>query len=92
MGQGRMQILESIRETGSINQTAKQLKMSYKTVWSKLRTTEKHLGRKVISSDRGSGTKLTPDGETLVEQYRHLQTECILADDRVFKRLFSPEA
>lgn len=89
MAKGRLEILESIQETGSINQTAKALKMSYKTVWCKLKTTERHLGRKVIISDKKHGTKLTPDGETLIECYQRLQTECIRADDKIFNRLFS---
>ena len=51
-GRGRMIILESISQTGSINQTAKNLKMSYKTVWSKIKSTEKHLKAKVVHADR----------------------------------------
>ena len=36
MGEGRKEILETIDKTGSINQTAKIMKMSYKGVWSKI--------------------------------------------------------
>ena len=35
MGEGRKEILETIEKTGSINKTAKKMKMSYKGVWSK---------------------------------------------------------
>ncbi len=35
MGEGRKEILENINKTGSLNQTAKIMKMSYKGVWGK---------------------------------------------------------
>ena len=89
MAKGRMEILESIQETGSINQTAKQMKMSYKTVWSKLRSTEKHLQKKIVRTDRKHGTELTRDGKALLEQYKKMQAECIRSDDRIFKRIFN---
>jgi molybdate transport system regulatory protein len=44
MGEGRKEILETIEKTGSINKTAKQMKMSYKGVWSKIKVTESYLG------------------------------------------------
>jgi len=37
IGEGRKEILETIERTGSLNQTAKIMKMSYKGVWSKIR-------------------------------------------------------
>jgi molybdate transport system regulatory protein len=40
MGEGRRTILENIERTGSINQTAKVMKMSYKGVWSKIKVSE----------------------------------------------------
>jgi hypothetical protein len=43
IGKGRMEILDNIEKTGSINQAAKIMKMSYKAVWSKIKFTEKHL-------------------------------------------------
>ena len=86
-GRGRMIILESISQTGSINQTAKNLKMSYKTVWSKIKSTEKHLKAKVVHADRREGTRLTPTGEMLVQLFKQLSDACIAADDRIFDRV-----
>jgi len=40
IGEGRKEILEHIEKTGSMNQTAKLMKMSYKGVWSKIKATE----------------------------------------------------
>ncbi len=88
MGSGRMAILESIDSTGSINQTSKLLKMSYKTVWSKIKSTEKNFGKPVVLADKQTGTKLTKDGKDLLEKYRQLKRQCIQADDIIFENIF----
>lgn len=87
-GKGRMEILRCIDRTGSINQTAKRLKMSYKTVWSKLKSTEKHLGQKIVVADRKTGTHLTPTGRRLVAAFSELEKRCMSADDRIFADIF----
>ncbi|WP_300457112.1 LysR family transcriptional regulator [Desulfobacula sp.] len=89
MGTGRMTILESIDRTNSINKTAKELKMAYKTVWSKIKSTEKNFGKPVVLADKRKGTKLTEDGRTLLEKYRELKQRCIKADDILFEDIFS---
>ena len=86
---GRMKILESIDQTGSINKTAKALKMSYKTVWSKIKTTEKNFGKPVVLADKQKGTTLTPEGRHLLEKYKELKQRCIKADDKIFDDIFS---
>ena len=89
LGSGRMKILESIDGTGSINKTAKLLKMSYKTVWSKIKSTEKNYGKPVVLADRQKGTTLTEDGRQLLNKYRLLKQRCIKADDMIFDDIFS---
>jgi molybdate transport system regulatory protein len=88
MGSGRMAILESIDRTGSINQTARELNMSYKTAWSKIKSTEKNLGKPLLLSDRKNGTRLTEEGRHLLARYRELKERCIQADNRIFEELF----
>ena len=88
LGEGRMEILEHVENTGSINQAAKMMKMSYKAVWSKIKYTEKHLNAKIVHSDRKTGSRLTREGKTLLEKYRLLKKECMTADDRVFNDIF----
>jgi molybdate transport system regulatory protein len=88
MGEGRMAILDRIESTGSINQAAKSLNMSYKTAWSKIKSSEKHLKLKIVDTDRKQGTRLTPEGKAFLEQYRKLKKACLSADDRAFKRIF----
>ena len=88
MGNGRLNILESIERTGSINQTAKELKMAYKTVWSKIKTTEQNFGKSVVMTDKIEGTKLTPEGRDLIERFRELKSRCQDADDLIFEKIF----
>jgi len=89
IGKGRAEILEHIEKTGSINQTAKIMKMSYKTAWSKIKTTEAHLNTKIVHADRKDGTRLSAEGKTLLKKYRLLKKKCMSADDKIFRSLFS---
>jgi len=88
IGEGRMKILEHVENTGSINQAAKIMKMSYKAVWSKIKYTEKHLNAKILHSDKKTGSRLTREGKALLKKYRLLKKECMVADDRVFNNIF----
>ena len=88
IGKGRMEILENIEKTGSINQTAKIMKMSYKAVWSKIKATEKHLDTVIVHTDRREGSRLSTQGKELLEKYRLLKKECLSADDSIFNTIF----
>ncbi len=88
IGKGRMEILEHVENTGSINQAAKIMKMSYKAVWSKIKYTEKHLKIKIVRSDRKTGSRLTKEGKNLLENYRSLKKKCMIADDKIFSVIF----
>ncbi|MBW2608199.1 MAG: LysR family transcriptional regulator [Deltaproteobacteria bacterium] len=88
MGKGRMEILENIEKTGSINQAAKIMKMSYKGVWSKIKATEKHLNADIVHTDKKDGTRLSAQGKELLKKYRQLKQQCMKVDDRIFKSIF----
>jgi len=88
IGEGRKEIFEHIRSTGSINKAAKVMRMSYKGVWSKIKATEKALNRRLVDTDRKSGTKLTKEGEKLLEKYSKLKRECMKQDNKVFEEIF----
>ena len=88
IGKGRMEILENIERTGSINQTAKLMKMSYKGVWSKIKATEKHLNTTIVHSDRKEGSRLSTEGKELLKKFRLLKQDCMSADDSIFNKIF----
>jgi molybdate transport system regulatory protein len=89
IGHGRAEILRNIEKTGSINQTAKLMKMSYKAVWSKIKATEKHLETRIVHTDRKEGSRLSEEGKELLEKYGRLKQECMSADDKLFRRIFN---
>jgi molybdate transport system regulatory protein len=87
-GEGRKKILENIEKTGSLNQTAKIMKMSYKGVWSRIKATESYLEEKIVHSNRKEGTRLTKAGKILLEKYSQMKQKCVDADDAIFKDIF----
>jgi molybdate transport system regulatory protein len=91
IGKGRMEILENIEKTGSMNQAAKQMKMSYKAVWSKIKATEKNLNAKIVHADRKNGSRLSREGKELIKKYKLLLKECMASDDKIFDSIFGKE-
>lgn len=87
-GEGRKEILETIEKTGSMNQTAKLMKMSYKGLWSKIKATEAYLNARIVHTDRKRGTWLTEAGKELLEKYSLLKKKCITEDNRIFDSIF----
>jgi molybdate transport system regulatory protein len=88
IGEGRKEIFETIERTGSINKTAKIMKMSYKGVWSKIKATENHVKVKIVDADRKLGSRLTREGKELLEKYNKMKKECLKEDDRIFRAIF----
>ena len=88
IGKGRAEILENIAKTGSINQTAKMMQMSYKAVWSKIKATEKHMNTCIVHTDRKEGSRLSKTGKDLLAKYKLLKTQCMSADDKIFGGIF----
>jgi molybdate transport system regulatory protein len=88
IGEGRSEILENIERMGSINQTAKVMKMSYKGVWSKIKVTEDYLKIRLVATDKKRGSHLTKEGKELLEKYHILKQKCLQADDRIFRNIF----
>ena len=89
IGEGRAKILEHIEKTGSMNQAAKMMKMSYKAVWSKIKATEKHMNACIVHTDRKDGSRLSQDGEELLKKYKLLKAQCVSADDKIFGGIFN---
>jgi molybdate transport system regulatory protein len=88
MGEGRRTILENIEKTGSINRTAKVMKMSYKGVWSKIKVSEDYLQMRLVDTDRKTGASLTAEGKALLEKYITFKHWCEREENEVFDRIF----
>jgi molybdate transport system regulatory protein len=69
-GPGRAQLLAKIEETGSLNQAAKALGISYRAAWGKLKKTEEILGFALCNKTRGrSGYSLTDEGKRMLNDF-----------------------
>jgi molybdate transport system regulatory protein len=91
-GSGRVKILEAISKTGSMNKAAKELGMSYRTLWGKIHDTEKRLGFKLIETYVGGGaeggSRLTPRGREILKQFDKWQEKTLEFADKLFSKLF----
>jgi len=88
IGEGRQRIFELVEETGSINQAAKLMKMSYRGVWGKIKATESHLNKKIVLTERRHGSRLTEDGKKLLMDYTRLKEDCQKVDEKIFEKIF----
>jgi molybdate transport system regulatory protein len=94
-GSGRLRMLDAIERLGSILAAAKELNMSYRAVWGKIKATEERLGRTLLARQvggaQGGGSELTPLGKELVERFRKLQTMAQEDADHLFEDFFAED-
>jgi len=71
LGLGRAELLLRIQETGSLNQAAKAMSMSYRAAWGRLKASEAMAGEPLVEKTRGQrGFVLTPLGEQLARTFK----------------------
>jgi len=72
-GDGKINLLERIEETGSIQKAAGEIGMSYRHAWGFLQKMEKRGGIKLVVTQiggrEGGGAKLTPQGKEFLRRY-----------------------
>ena len=71
-GVGLVDILEAIKETGSMRLAAEKLGINYRRLWSRVKRAEKILGFKLVEGGR-SGSKLTREAEAIIDAFRRAQ-------------------
>ncbi len=94
-----MDLLQAVRQEGSITAAARVLGQSYRHVWGELKRWEDRLGRDLIVWDKGQPARLTPFGEKLLWAERQAQArlapqiEALHADlERAFGVAFDDNA
>ncbi|RMH94868.1 LysR family transcriptional regulator [Lysobacter pythonis] len=83
LGPGKVDLLEGIRETGSISAAGRRMKMSYKRAWDLIDAMNRHFDAPVVETAKGGngggGARLTAWGEEVVRRYRHLEAGAVEA-------------
>jgi molybdate transport system regulatory protein len=90
--EGRRMLLEAVDRLGSLNAAAKELGMSYRAAWGKIKATEKALGLKLLDvttgGKGGGGAKLTDEARELVSLYNNYIQKMSLIAEKEFKLMF----
>ncbi|MGQ3685690.1 MAG: winged helix-turn-helix domain-containing protein [Candidatus Loosdrechtia sp.] len=90
--EGRKMLLEAVDRLGSLNAAAKELGMSYRAAWGKVKATEKALGVKLLEvttgGKGGGGAILTKEAKKLISDYKKYTSRIAVLLEKEFKRVF----
>jgi molybdate transport system regulatory protein len=90
-GKGRDNILKSIDEQHSLNAAAKELGMSYRAAWGRLKASEERMGMKLVeTSAREKSLQLTPLARKIIDRFEKLEQDVenlLHAADKDFQKL-----
>jgi molybdate transport system regulatory protein len=87
LGPGKADLLEGIKETGSIAAAGRRMQMSYKRAWQLIDTLNACFREPAVITTKGGpghgGAQLTPTGEAILTAYRRIQagTNAAIADE-----------
>ena len=77
IGPGKVALLESLKDTGSISAAARALDMSYRRAWLLIDETNRALRSPAVIAAagglKGGGATLTPIGQELITRYREME-------------------
>ncbi|MDP4034331.1 MAG: winged helix-turn-helix domain-containing protein [Pseudorhodobacter sp.] len=79
LGPGKAELLEHIRDTGSISAAGRAMQMSYKRAWMLVETLNAMFLEPLVDSTRGGpkggGAVLTEAGQVVLAQYRRIEAQ-----------------
>jgi molybdate transport system regulatory protein len=77
-GEGREQLLEAVARNGSLAGAARELDMSYRAAWGRIKASEERLGCTLVErgEDRRKGMRLTSQAKRLLKLYTELHEQC----------------
>lgn len=78
LGPGKADLLQGIRETGSIAAAGRRMGMSYKRAWYLIDTLNGAFRAPLVTANKGGrtggGAQLTPMGDAVLDAYRRMET------------------
>jgi molybdate transport system regulatory protein len=91
LGPGKMELLSLLVETGSLNEAAKRLNMSYMRAWTLVQTMNKCFREPVVIAERGGktggGMEVTAAGRRLLELYQQMEKDSLHAVQKNWRAL-----
>ena len=91
LSHGKAQLMELIRETGSISQAAGRMEMSYRRAWLLVDELNRMFREPSVETKKGGksggGAALTTFGEELLQRFRAMETRTMTALDDDLKWL-----
>ena len=96
IGPGKIALLESVAETGSISAAGKACGMTFRRAWQLIETVQAALGQHLVETTvggrGGGGARLTPFAEELIGHYRTLEKQANDSATPLFELLDQAEA
>jgi len=91
-GDGFFQILEHIKQSGSIAGAATAMSMSYRTVWGKIKTVEQKWNLPLVNTkvggETGGGASLTPEAIRLLGSFYRFKEQVDKEINKIFYQVF----
>ena len=82
-GPGKADLLDGIRDTGSIAAAGRRMHMSYKRAWQLVEELNRLFDVPLVAASKGGsgggGAQLTPTGEDVLARYRRMHAACCKA-------------
>ncbi|WP_275096613.1 winged helix-turn-helix domain-containing protein [Sedimenticola hydrogenitrophicus] len=79
IGPGKIALLESVAQHGSISGAGKACGMTFRRAWQLIETVQEALGQPLVETTvggkGGGGAELTPFAKSLIEHYRKLEKQ-----------------
>ena len=77
LGPGKADLLEGVKETGSISAAGRRMGMSYKRAWYHVSAMNACFATPLVETSKGGagggGARLTPLGEEVLARFRHME-------------------
>ena len=88
-GRGVANLCLGVREFGSLNAAAKNMKMAYSKAWRIIKETEAALGMQLLDRDGAHGSTLTAEGDKLLDAYLKIDEKLQKTAEAEFAKLFA---
>jgi len=95
LGEGRIRLLKTIEDKGSLKKAVEKLGYSYRYAWGIIRKLEKRMEKKLIISHKGGAhggdSRLTEYGKKLIEKFDKYKEEIKQENEKIFRRYFKDD-